>query len=78
MACRADGSWRINDQHTLRVGFLVQQEIGNGKTFSQVLPVDSTGTPTTDVPEGIGNSFTKTGGAVRASTCRTNGASCRR
>jgi outer membrane receptor protein involved in Fe transport len=59
---QADGSWRINDQHTLRFGFLVQQEIGNGKTFSQVLPVDSTGTPTTDVPEGIGNSFTKTGG----------------
>jgi outer membrane receptor protein involved in Fe transport len=59
---QADGSWRINDQHTLRFGFLVQQEIGNGKTFSQVLPVDSTGTPTTNVPEGIGNSFTKTGG----------------
>jgi outer membrane receptor protein involved in Fe transport len=59
---QADGSWRINDQHTLRAGFLVQQEIAGGKTFSQVLPVDGTGTPTTDVPEGIGNSFTKTGG----------------
>jgi outer membrane receptor protein involved in Fe transport len=59
---QSDGSWRINDQHTLRAGFLVQQEIGTGKTFSQVLPVDSTGTPTTDMPGGIGNSFNKTGG----------------
>jgi outer membrane receptor protein involved in Fe transport len=58
---QADGSWRINEQHTLRVGFLVQQEIGNGKTSSQVLPVDDTGTPTTDVPVGISNSFSKTG-----------------
>ena len=49
---QADGSWRVNDQHTLRAGFLVQQEIGAGKSFSQVLPVDSTGTPTTDVPLG--------------------------
>jgi outer membrane receptor protein involved in Fe transport len=58
---QSDGSWRINDEHTLRAGFLVQQEIGTGKTFSQVLPVDSTGAPTTDVPEGIANSFNKTG-----------------
>jgi outer membrane receptor protein involved in Fe transport len=58
---QTDGSWRINDQHTLRFGFLAQQEIGNGKTFSQVLPVDSTGTPTTDVPLGVPNSFAKTG-----------------
>ena len=66
---QSDGSWRINDEHTLRAGFLVQQEIGTGKTFSQVLPVDSTGAPTTDVPEGIANSFNKTGalyGSVRA------------
>ena len=58
---QSDGSWRFNDEHTLRAGFLVQQEIGTGKTFSQVLPVDSTGTPTTGVPEGIPNSFNKTG-----------------
>jgi outer membrane receptor protein involved in Fe transport len=58
---QADGSWRINDQHTLRVGFLVQQEIATGSTLSQVLPVDSTGTPTTDMPESIGDGFKKTG-----------------
>ncbi len=28
---QADGSWRINDQHTLRIGFLAQQEIATGK-----------------------------------------------
>jgi hypothetical protein len=28
---QGDGSWRINDQHTLRAGFLVQQEIATGK-----------------------------------------------
>ena len=56
-----DGSWHINEQHTLRAGFLVQQAMTGGKTFSQVLPVDSTGTPTTDTPIGIADSFTKTG-----------------
>ena len=59
---QADGSWRINDQHTLRAGFLVQQEMTSEKTFSQVLPVDSSGAPTTDIPIGIANSFNKTGG----------------
>jgi outer membrane receptor protein involved in Fe transport len=58
---QADGSWRINDQHTLRVGFLAQQEIATGSTLSQVLPVDSTGTPTTDMPESIGDGFKQTG-----------------
>ncbi len=58
---QADGSWRINDQHTLRIGFLAQQEIATGSTLSQVLPVDDTGTPTTDMPESIGDGFKKTG-----------------
>jgi outer membrane receptor protein involved in Fe transport len=59
---QTDGSWKINDHHTLRFGLQVQQEISTGKTFSQVLPVDSTGTPTTDVPLGIPYSFANTGG----------------
>jgi outer membrane receptor protein involved in Fe transport len=58
---QADGSWRINDRHTLRVGFLAQQEIATGSTLSQVLPVDDTGTPTTDMPDSIGDGFKKTG-----------------
>lgn len=63
---QTDGSWMVNSQHTLRAGFLVQQDITGAKTFSDVLPVDSTGAPTTDVPLGIGNSFTKTGGLYGA------------
>jgi outer membrane receptor protein involved in Fe transport len=59
---QTDGSWKINDQHTLRFGLQLQQEISTGKTFSQVLPVDGAGTPTTDVPLGIPYSFANTGG----------------
>jgi outer membrane receptor protein involved in Fe transport len=58
---QADGSWRINDQHTLRFGYLLQQDITGSKTFSEVLPVDDSGTPTTDSPTGIPSSFSKTG-----------------
>ncbi len=35
---QTDGSWRINEQHTLRAGFQVEQEMTSGNTFSQVLP----------------------------------------
>jgi outer membrane receptor protein involved in Fe transport len=59
---QAHGSWRINEQHTLRAGFLVQQQIATSNTLSSVLPADSTGTPTTDMPIAIADSFNKTGG----------------
>jgi outer membrane receptor protein involved in Fe transport len=59
---QADASWRIDEHHTLRAGFLLQQEMTGSKSFSQVLPVDDTGMPTTDAPIGIGDSFHKTGG----------------
>ena len=47
---QTDGSWRVNDIHTLRAGFLVQGEQGSVSTQSSVLPVDATGAPTTDRP----------------------------
>lgn len=50
---QTDGSWRVNDRHTLRAGFLVQTEHATAATTSSVLPVDSTGTPTTDQPISI-------------------------
>jgi outer membrane receptor protein involved in Fe transport len=50
---QADGSWAVNDKHTLRFGMQVQEESIVSKTFSEVLPVDASGNPTTDVPEGI-------------------------
>jgi outer membrane receptor protein involved in Fe transport len=59
---QTDGSWRINEQHTLRAGFQVEQEMTSGNTFSQVLQTDSSGTPISDTPLGIANSFAKTGG----------------
>ena len=59
---QADGSWRINDQHTLRFGFLVQQEIAGANTLSQVLPVDAPARRPPTCRIDIGNSFTKTGG----------------
>jgi outer membrane receptor protein involved in Fe transport len=58
---QTDGSWRINEQHTLRAGFVAQQEMTSAQTFSEVLPVDDSGTPTTDSPLGIADSFHKTG-----------------
>ena len=62
---QADGSWRINEQHTLRAGFLAQGEGGQSNTLSQVLPVDATGTPTTDVPLVIPDNSYKAGGSLR-------------
>jgi outer membrane receptor protein involved in Fe transport len=50
---QADGSWRLNEQHTLRAGFLVQTEQANADTTSSVLPVDANGNPTTDQPSTI-------------------------
>jgi outer membrane receptor protein involved in Fe transport len=58
---QTDGSWRINEKHTLRAGFVAQQEMTSAKSFSQVLPVDDSGTPTTDSPLGVADSFHKTG-----------------
>ena len=47
---QADGSWKINQQHTLRFGFIAQLEQVTANTTSSVLPVDASGAPTTDVP----------------------------
>jgi outer membrane receptor protein involved in Fe transport len=58
---QTDASWRIDDRHTLRFGFLAQEELIGARTTSQVLPVDATGTPTTDVPQTIGDSSQNTG-----------------
>jgi len=52
---QGDGSWKFSDTHTLRSGFLVQREHATSLTNAQVLPVDGTGTPTTDQPIGITN-----------------------
>ena len=50
---QGDGSWKVSANHTLRAGFLAQREHATTQTNGQVLAVDATGTPTTDVPNGI-------------------------
>ena len=51
-----------SEHHTIRFGMQVQEEGTTSKTFSDVLPVDATGTPTTDQPTGIANTSNKQGG----------------
>src|ERR1700720_2003012 len=53
---QADASWRINDSHTLRGGFLGQVETTAFDTTSSVLPVDAT------VPVNIIDNGARTGG----------------
>jgi outer membrane receptor protein involved in Fe transport len=59
---QADGSWRLNEQHTLRGGFLMQMEQASADTNSQVLPVDANGIPTSDQPLSIINNQQHSGG----------------
>jgi TonB dependent receptor len=59
---QADASWRINDSHTLRGGFLGQVETTAFDTTSSVLPVDSTGAQTSIVPINIIDNGARTGG----------------
>ncbi len=50
---QGDGSWKIAPGHTLRGGFLVQREHTTSFANSQILPVDATGTPTSDQAQAI-------------------------
>ena len=59
---QADASWRINDSHTLRGGFLGQVETTAFDTTSSVLPVDTTGGQTSIVPVNIIDNGARTGG----------------
>lgn len=59
---QSDASWAVAQDHTIRFGFLVQEEGTTSKSFSQVLPVDDTGTPTTDQALGIADTADKQGG----------------
>jgi outer membrane receptor protein involved in Fe transport len=59
---QTDVSWRINDSHTLRGGFLGQVETTTFDTTSSVLPVDATGAQTSIVPANIIDNGARTGG----------------
>jgi hypothetical protein len=59
---QTDGSWKINDQHTLRYGLTTEQENATADTVSSVLPVNASGAPTTDVRFNIYSSASSGGG----------------
>lgn len=59
---QGDGSWRVNDTHTIRAGFLVQGERTSSSTVSSVLPVDAMGAQTSDQPFNVYDGSGKTGG----------------
>jgi outer membrane receptor protein involved in Fe transport len=59
---QSDSSWAVSQDHTIRFGFLLQEEGTTAKSFSQVLPVDDGGTPTTDEPLGVASTSNKQGG----------------
>ncbi|MGH6812841.1 MAG: TonB-dependent receptor [Methylocella sp.] len=59
---QADASWRINDSHTLRGGFLGQVEATAFDTTSSVLPVDAMGAQTSIAPVNIIDNGARTGG----------------
>lgn len=60
---QGDVSWRVNEQHTIRTGFIVQGERTYANTLSQVLPVNPvTGLQTSQQPITIGDGGAKTGG----------------
>ena len=50
---QTDGSYKLNEAHTLRAGFLLQRDRSTSETTSEVLPTDSNGAPTTDAPLSI-------------------------
>ncbi len=58
---QGDGSWRASPDHTVRSGFYIQRERSPFSSTSNVLPVDQNGVQTTDVPETIFDSGSKTG-----------------
>jgi outer membrane receptor protein involved in Fe transport len=59
---QGDGSWRVDDRHTLRAGFLAQIEQASANTFSSVLPVDDAGVQTSNRPIGISDNQSSSGG----------------
>ena len=59
---QGDGSWRVNDQHTLRAGFLAQLEQGSADTLSNVLPVNAAGVQTSTQPLSITDNQNSAGG----------------
>ena len=76
-AWQTDVSYKLDESHTLRAGWLVQHDKSTSVSTSQVLPVDGTGAQTSDVPLHSWTMDRRISGS-RACTCRTNGSLRRR
>ena len=59
---QTDASWRVNEAHTLRAGFLAQIERTSSRAVNSVLPVDEFGSQTSDQPVSILDKSARTGG----------------
>src|SRR5436189_325981 len=56
-----DASYKLNDQHTLRGGFLFGEQYATAGTATLVFPVDADGNQTSDVPVRIVDNSDKYG-----------------
>jgi outer membrane receptor protein involved in Fe transport len=59
-AWQTDGAYKLNDAHTVRAGLYLQRDVSTSDTTSQVLQVDSSGAPISDVPIAIADNGSKT------------------
>ncbi|WP_028229519.1 TonB-dependent receptor [Paraburkholderia ferrariae] len=58
---QTDTTFRLNDAHTLRAGFMAQQEHAVFNDSVAVFPADANGNQTSDIPMTINDSGSKTG-----------------
>ncbi|WP_322016146.1 TonB-dependent receptor [Paraburkholderia sp. J12] len=58
---QTDTTFRLNDTHTLRAGFMAQQEHAVFNDSVAVFPADANGNQTSDIPMTINDSGSKTG-----------------
>jgi outer membrane receptor protein involved in Fe transport len=58
---QVDGAYHLNDAHTVRAGFLLQEDVTRSETLSSVLPVNGAGVQTSQTPLSIPDNGGKTG-----------------
>ena len=59
---QTDASWRVDEFHTLRGGFLAQIERTSSRASNSVLPIDGSGNQTSDQPISVLDRNARTGG----------------
>src|SRR5579862_1305646 len=57
---QTDGSYKINDSHTVRAGLYLQHDRAQSETTSSVLPLDAAGMQTSDIPLSIPDNGSQT------------------